>query len=173
MPNNKPTIVFDFAQGRVAERLPEAAVVALVENRLPTRKLWHELSSLFRAKPIQEIRPRQVLEIVTRYVNVHPTNFVDMERVVGKSARHYLADRDFIPPIVWELQDLLDAVNKNDLGDPYRHDVASYVASRFEVPQYYSLVSRYLAISGYNTADVRAYGERTRVTNSRRPIPAA
>lgn len=163
MPIDKPTIVYDFTVGRVAERLPELAVVAMVENGVQDRrKFWLELSALFRAKPIQEVRPRQVLNIVTRYVNVRPLSYLGMERVIGKTARYYLPPelKRQIPELMWltlDYMDHLDKVNNDDLGTMMRKDIDRYMSSRVRSDQYTFLILRYLSLSNSKTTDVRAY----------------
>lgn len=170
---NKPTIVFDFARGNVAERLPEAAVVALHEQRLPTRRLWHDLSSYFHAKPINEARPRRILAIVSKYVNIQPVDYKVMERVCGTAARHALPDSDAIPEILWETQDFMDGLSKVKLGDPMRDEVSNLISRRANVIRYYQVVAKYLAQAGYSTVDVRNYTSRARQSQqTQRPIPA-
>jgi len=169
----KPTITFDFALGSVAERLPEAAVAAMYERRLPARKLFHELSSYFQAKPLREARPRKVLQIVSRYVNIQPVDFRVMERVCGPAARHALPDSDIIPDILWETQDFMDGLSRDKLGNPMRDEVTHLVNARASVIRYYQVTAKYLAQAGYSTVDVRNYTARVRQSQQgRRPSPA-
>lgn len=174
-PNHKPTIEYDFANTgvRLAEELPRRAVLALYEANLPTNKLQSELRAYLRAKPVGTTRPRQILQIVTRYVNVQPTHFIDLEKAVGsEAARRFLPDARIIPSVTWESLDYLDHVNLL-IHANYRNELEHMINSMTASPKdYYEVAFRWMKTAGVTLQDVRRFRDERRTRNSNRAVPA-
>lgn len=177
MPNNKPTIEYDFGRAdvRMAEELPRRAVLELENRGLPINKLQQELRAYLRAKPIGSVRPRQLLQIITRYVNVQPTNFRDMTLMVGvEAARRMIPDADSIPTIIWDTQDYLDHLDPF-WGDHYRADLETMINTCTGTPrEYYRVMNHWLSQAVVSLEDVRRYRDARRVgaVQRNRAVPA-
>lgn len=173
--NNKPTIEYDFGRAdlRMAEELPRRTVIELENRGLPTNKLQAELRAYLKAKPVGTTRPRQLMQIITRYVNVQPTNFRDMTLVLGvEAARRMIPDGDFIPKIVWDAQDYLDHLDPF-WGDHYRRDLDEMINTRTGAPrEYYRVMNHWLSQAVVTLDDVRRFRDARRTEQSNRAVPA-
>lgn len=164
---NKPTIVYDFGRGdlRMAEELPRRAVIALEEHNRPVARLQQELRQYLRAKPLGTTRPRQLMRIVTKFVHVQPTDFHDMELVVGtESARQLVAHAEEIPPLLWDSIDYLSALYPY-FGGRLRAEVENLINSRTGNRDEYFRVTMYWLDQAVTTpSEVRRWALRRRTS---------
>jgi hypothetical protein len=170
----KPLIRYDFGRGHMAERLPGEAVAKLVEHDLPVRKLQQELRAYLRAKPLTEVHPRQLLQIIVKYVKVQPTDFTDMEKVVGvEAARRMIPVAEAIPQLVWDTQDYLDYLD-HEFGDRYRREINEMIELMVSSEnEYRRAAHKWLNRAVVTPFEAMRYANRRRSrTQSQRPVPA-
>lgn len=178
MPSTKPSILFDFRSGRLAERLTREAAMALEDNGMALRKFHMELRSYLKAKPVVEAQPKRVLEIVSRYVDVIPIDYRAMERHVGKAARDLIPNHRYVPNVYWMLLDKLEWENPELHQRMY--DYAGLLIGTREddnSASWFRVLSRMLKKSDNTLETTYAWGRqhrwnRTGRHNARRPIPA-
>lgn len=171
-----PTILYDFSQGPLAERLPEATLSALIANGLPTRKFWHELSSYLRAKPLPEVAPRRIVEICNRYVNIQPLKYSIMEEKIGRAARELFVHYWYVPSDYWMTLDFLERFDPV-LYERMRSFTDLLVETRANPKGFIRVEMKFVQVCDYTAEQITKWGEEVNWTltggpsrKGRRPI---
>lgn len=121
----KPIVIYDFAPGHMATRLLAQAVDALLEEGLsqPVATLEQEMRRYFRNKRPEDAVPKQLFEMFSQFIEIWPTDFSAMERVLGtKIARECCPRSMEIPDMVWQTLDWLGYIDPVT-ADQYRDDL--------------------------------------------------
>lgn len=164
-PGRKPSVRYDFSQGYIHENLPPEAVRAMRVAGIGTNRMEQELRNYYRHRGIEEIRPVRVLQIVSRYVDVYPISFVEMEQALGRRAARETMRA--VPHYTWNVQDFLDYIDIR-LGHRHRQDVNFLIENSVgaDMGAFVDVSKRHLTRAGYALADVmrhhRAQVDRTR-----------
>lgn len=173
----KPIIEYDFSRGHMVDEdnnLPRKAVLKLRELGLPVNKLQLELRAYLRAKPVNEIRPRQLLQIIVRYVDVQPTDYRDLEERVGaEAARNLVPGAEEIPMLTWATMDYLSYLDP-DYQIQYRDEVLQRINSMVgDKHEYLRLCAKWLNRAGSTPNDAMTYYLRQQKSRrqNRRPTP--
>lgn len=141
--SDKPVIRVDFGIGNLKERLPRLAYEALVRADLPTRGLANELRGYGRAKRLDDQRPSAIMRIVSRFVTVYPTDYMDMIIVLGRfeASRYFTGVNP--PEKTWEVMDLLRAENPR-LAQEFHDEVARMIESGIQsIQRYWTVINLY------------------------------
>lgn len=148
----KPAVRYDFSKGYTAQSLPPEAVVAMRARGIGTNRMEQQLRSYLRFRGVDEARPSRVLQIISRYVDVYPVSFIEMERAVGRSAAR--AAMQEVPDFTWWIQDFLDYIDVRR-GHQHREEINPLIESMLAHRGDYLAVSkRHLARTGYTLQDV-------------------
>lgn len=111
MNGNRPVVIWDFAAGEMLKRLPWLAVDALKKEGFSNavQELGNEIRRYRQGKSEQDAVPSHLVPIFSRYVEIWPTDYFAMERLLRKEmAREYCPRGDMIPELVWVTQDWLE-----------------------------------------------------------------
>lgn len=171
----RPVLRYDFSQGYIAKNLPPDAVTVMRNSGIGTNRMEAELRSYINWRGIEEVLPHRILQIVSRYVDVHPVSFTEMERALGSHfAREAMLTE--VPLFTWFVQDFLDYIDVR-VGYRHRSEINRMIESMIAKNDQYRRVSaRHLRSTGYTVTDVirheKEHGRRYNTTPIARRAPS-
>lgn len=147
----RPTVLFDFSQGNLVKRLPPLAVTAMINAGLPVRQLASEMRGYLHRKALHDVAPYPVMKIITKYVDVVPTDFASMEAIFGREARTFLT----VPSTVWWTLDYFeDHFPKYRWPALRKQIIAAIESMTCSDIDYYEIIKTELSIQNLTIGDV-------------------
>jgi hypothetical protein len=154
-----PTRV-DFGRPEMAEWLPVQVESVLREAGLDTQVYANEWRRYLRSKGTANAVPWHMIDMASRYVQVLPLEFSDMEAVLGSKAREFCPRADEIPQIVWDTLDFLTSYDPEQ-AQSYRYELYPYIEYRVGTRQKLIEVAvKHLRRAGYNPSNAAAFNRR-------------
>lgn len=165
MPDYKPVVIYDFAEGHMAERLTATAVEALkdVGHSNAAQELFMEMNRYLKNKDLIDADPKHMFPIFAKYVEIWPTSYFAMEKVVGKElAREWVPRKELIPDLTWVVQDYLDhKENREALEEVrtgFKNELDDFISGLLGTRQdFFQIAVKWLHRAGLTASDALTF----------------
>lgn len=175
MPDYKPVVFHDFAAGHMPEALTEQAVEALRDYGYSNaiQELRIELGRYLENKSLIDADPKHVFPIFAKYVEIWPSNYFDMEKVLGKDvARISVPRADVIPALAWAAVDYLEAFDK-EAGEALKIELNVLITNLIGTKRdFLTIATKWLHRTGSTASDALSMSARKK-KSEKDPTPVA